>query len=192
MKQLLIVSAFAIATASVQAQNDIAGLKQDELTSQQEKMIIGKEKKEKRKELRRLEGEEVSVLSKDAFYADFGNLEVIKWERSPNYDKVYFMKDGRELTAYYDINSQLVGTTDYRSFSDIPASAQEYINKHYKDYTKESVIYFDDNKANPMDMILYESAFNDEDQYFVELKKDNDQIILQASPEGLVRFFKQL
>jgi len=41
-------------------------------------------------------------------------------------------------------------------------------------------------------MILYEQLFQDEDNYFVELKKENKEIILEVNMNGDVSLFKQL
>ena len=76
-----------------------------------------------------------------------------------------------------------------KTFSDLPASAQKQINKEYKDYTIEKVIFFDDNEDVDTDMILYGSQFDDADNYFVELRKDNKDVVLQVTMDGLVGYF---
>ena len=53
-------------------------------------------------------------------------------------------------------------------------------------------MFFDDNEWNETDMILYGNQFADADNYFVELKKDNKEIILQVNPIGNVSILKQL
>ena len=63
------------------------------------------------------------------------------------------------------------------------------INKEYKDYTIEKVIFFDDNEDVDTDMILYGSQFDDADNYFVELRKDNKDVVLQVTMDGLVGYF---
>jgi hypothetical protein len=74
----------------------------------------------------------------------------------------------------------------------MPDNARKYIAKHYSDYTTGSVILFDDNEYNSSDMILYGNAFEDADNYFVELSNNNRKIVLQVNMEGLVTFFKEL
>lgn len=73
--------------------------------------------------------------------------------------------------------------------TDLPLSAQKQIARQYKDYTVQKVIFFDDNEAVDTDMILYGSQFDDADNYFVELTKDNKSVVLQVSTEGLVGYF---
>lgn len=134
----------------------------------------------------------MSYRAKQAFYSDFGNIPVTEWERTVNYDRATFTKDGQVMKAFYDADAKLVGTISDKTFEDLPANAQKYINEKYKDYSKGSVILFDDNEVNETDMIMYGQQFEDADNYFVEMKKDNKTIILQANMEGDVTFFKQL
>jgi hypothetical protein len=86
----------------------------------------------------------------------------------------------------------LVGTTSPKTFTDIPVTAQKYINAKYRGYSKTNVLFFDDNELNDTNMILYGDQFDDADNYFVELRKNNKEIILQVSMNGEVSFFKQL
>ena len=193
MKTLLIFSAGAvILTATVNAQTSIASIKNDEATLKYRESVIKKEKREDREELKKLKGKEVSYKSEQAFQNDFGNIPVVQWERTAHYDEATFIKDGQLATAYYDVDSKLVGTTSPKTFADIPATAQKYINAKYQGYSKTNVLFYDDNELNETDMILYGDQFDDADNYFVELKKDNKEIILQVDMRGNVSFFKQL
>ena len=86
----------------------------------------------------------------------------------------------------------MVGTTSAKTFTDIPSKAQKFINEKYKDYSVGGVLFFDDNEFNETDMMLYNQQFDDEDSYFVELKKDNEEIVLHVTMDGLVFFFTRL
>ena len=114
------------------------------------------------------------------------------WTKSPNFDEVTFTFNGHEFTAFYDDKSTLIGTTSEKTFSDPPINAQNYINRKYGDYTVKDVPFYDDNEMNSSDMVLYGLEFNDPDSYFVELQKDNKDIILQVPLSGSVNFFKEL
>ena len=193
MKKLLFLSAATfIVVAAVHAQTDVALVKNEIKTNRKQESAIKKEEREERKELKKLEGKEVSDQSKQAFNGDFGKIPVSKWERTAYYDEATFIKDGEIMTAYYDAYSKLVGTTSHKTFADLPADAQKFIDAKYKGYSKTAVVFFDDNEWNETDMILYGSRFADADNYFVELKKDNKDIILQVDMTGKVSFFKQL
>jgi hypothetical protein len=193
MKKLFVLSmAAVILTVTANAQTDVASLKKKEANLKQEEAGIKKEKKEAKEQLRKLEGNQVSARSKDAFSTDFGNIPASKWERTANYDEATFTKDSQVMTAFYDYDSKLVGVTSHKTFADIPANAQKFINEKYPGYSKADVVFFDDNELNETDMILYGDQFDDADNYFVDLKKDNKETILRVSMSGNVSFFKQL
>jgi hypothetical protein len=151
-----------------------------------------KEKKSEMTPLKKIGGNVVSETSKTNFYTDFGNIQNVNWKRSEYFDEAKFTLNGEEITAYYDFDSKLVGTTSYKSFSDLPEEGQKAIKKNYKDYSIGQVIFFDDNEWNDNDMMLYDNQFDDADNYFVELIKGKDKIVLQVNKEGSIFFFKQL
>jgi hypothetical protein len=193
MKKIIVSAAailFAVTVINAQA-SDIA-LRKDIKDFKQEETSIKKDKKEQKRELRKLEGQEASYQSKQQFYIDFGNLPVSEWKRTDYFDEATFVMDGEKMKAYYDMDSQLVGTTSDKSFDDLPAAAQKYIDTKYSDYSKGPVIFFDDNEANDMDMVMYGTRVDDSDMYFIELSKDNKQIILKVEMDGNVSFFTQL
>ena len=193
MKKLLVISAATIVfAAGVNAQAEQASLKSEIKDDKKEMTTIKKEEKEKRKELKKSEGNEVSDEAKQQFRIDFGNIPVDKWERTTDFDEASFLNKGYPMTAYYDADAQLVGTTTNVAFEDIPSKAQEYITQKYPDYSREGVVLFDDNESNETDMIIYGAQVDDADNYFVDLKKDNREIILQVNMFGDVSFFKQI
>jgi len=188
---LLLIAIIAI-SAIANGQIDPNALKKDIKNISKEESALKKEKKVERKELRKLNGMEVSTLSKQQFLIDFDKVTDIKWTRSSYFDEVTFTKDGKTLKAYYDENAKLVGTTAFVTFADLPDKAQKYINKKYNEYNKGVVIFFDDNEYNETDMLLYGLQFDDEDSYFVELMKADKKIVLHVNKAGDVFFFKEI
>ena len=181
----------AIGILQIQAQDP----KKEKLAINETKKEIKTEKKELKSErqiLRKLEGNDVSTISKNSFYADFGDIPNAKWTRAAYFDEVRFNKDGHDMTGFYDSDGKLVGTTTIKTFADIPARGQKEIKSKYKDYTVGPVIYFDDNEFNETDMMLYGLQFDDEDNYFVELTKGSSKIIVRVNSAGDLYFFKQL
>lgn len=185
MKKIMVLAAAAfMAFTSVQAQQEVA-VKKD----------IKELKKEKRadeKQLRKLEGNDVSVQSKDQFRVDFGNIDNVQWKRNGYFDEAVFKQNGVTKKAFYGFDSQLVGTVIPKTFADLPKNAQEHINNKYKNYKVDRVIMYDDNEYNDMDMILYGTQFDDEDSYFVELSSPQKKTILMVSLDGNVSFFKEM
>ncbi|WP_320052607.1 hypothetical protein [uncultured Acetobacteroides sp.] len=204
MKQLVILSMslfFALTVSQANAQEnikkDIKQAKKEIKDTRKDKKEVIKEPraslKEQRRELRSLRGKLVSEQTKSQFNVDFGNLSDVKWERTKDFDKATFTKDGQIMTAYYDIDAQLVGTTSPKMFADLPAKSQKKINTKYKDYTIGQVIYFDENENyDPDYMVLYNTPFEHLDHYFVELSKDSKRIILIVTKEGDVSIFREL
>ena len=154
------------------------------------------ERKKKRKELRREtraeNDNEVSVLTRDEFATDFPDAKNVQFVRTENFDEVAFVSGKKQLRAYYDDDSKLVGTTQNKSFSDLPENAQKEILKKYVDYSIDGVIKFDDNENNDTDMILYGTVFDDADNYFVELKNGSKAIVVNVNLPGEVSFFTNM
>jgi len=193
MKKILFSSvSLLLAVATLQAQPEFASVKEDIKKDKQEESISRKDKKEERKELRKLEGREVSYQSKQQFYEDFGNVPDVSWERTKFFDEATFTKDGAPMKAFYDMHAELVGTTTPKTFADLPVAAQKYIQKHYEGYDYGPVLMYDDNEYNETDMLLYGKQFEDEDTYFIEVSKDNKQTILEVTMNGEVGFFKAM
>ena len=188
MKKFLMLSVAAVIITAVTASA--------QTTKKEAKYDLKMEKKELRKEkkeLRKLEGKDVSYQSKAAFNVDFRNVSNPVWKRGTYYDEVTFTnRQGKKMTAYYDYDAELVGTTMHKNFSELPASAQKYINGKYSGYITEDIVFFKDNQENETEMILFGDEFDHVDNYFVELKKGKEEIILRADPVGNVSFFKKM
>jgi hypothetical protein len=150
------------------------------------------EKKEIRREKRAENKSEVSYQTEQEFQIDFPEARNIAYEKMSNFDEVTFTLNGKELRAYYDYESKLVGTTNKEEFSALPVSAQKEINHEYRDYAITEVIRFDDNELNESDMTLFGSSFDDADNYFVQVEKGKKDIVLKVSMSGIVSYFKEI
>ncbi len=151
------------------------------------------ESKAERRELRKLEmSNSVSSITKDNFYADFGDVPDATWHSSNYYEEATFVKDGHQETAFYDFYGKLVGTTQHKTFADLPAKGQKQINAKYKGYAIGPVIFFDDNEFNDTDMMLYNTQFQDEDNYFVELTKGAERLVVRSDVSGNISLFQKL
>lgn len=192
MKKIIVFSAaILMLSLSAHAQTTAALHSQIKLDKKVEGMI-DKEKKTDRKEIKKLEGTEVSYQAKQAFMADFGKLPAASWSKLNNFDKVTFKKEGKLESAFYDADAKLVGTTQIKTFADLPAKGKASIHKYYKDYTAGNVLFFDDNEMNETDMILFGNQFADKDSYFVELAKGNKKIVVQVAMDGGVTYFARI
>lgn len=132
-----------------------------------------------------------NYLTEQQFLIDFPNATAVEWYNK-EMPAATFMMNGKKMTAFYDYKNELIGTTTMVPYSDVPEAGQKYIDKHYKDFTVERVVLFDDNENNETDMMLYGTPFDDEDNYFVELSNNNKEIVLQVNTSGDVSFFKEM
>jgi len=133
-----------------------------------------------------------SIQTRESFYSDFGYMPITRWEISEGYDIISFVDKGVQYSAYYDLDDGLVGTISNISVENLPAHALENIYKKYKGYSVGDAVFFDDNELNETDMIYYGKRFNDDDKYFVELKSDKENIVVQVNDFGDVSFFTRL
>jgi hypothetical protein len=147
------------------------------------------------KEEREINQDAVSKSMKSQFTTDFPNSSNISFERIKDLEKVDFNQDGSQKTAYYDLDNQLVGTTIHESFHDLPSVAQIKILDKYKDYTVKDVLEFKVNSNNESyydnDTYrnLYDNSFDNSNNYFVELKSENNAIVLEVGLSGEVSYF---
>lgn len=192
MKNLILSIVAFISFSGMVSAKDPSMIRTEIKNIDKQESTLKKEKKEERKELRKLAGQEVSTLAKEQFKTDFANITDVKWKRSHYFDEATFKKDGKLTVAYYDDLAKLVGISTDASFAELPQKAQKYINEKYGDYTKAGVIFFDDNEFNETDMLLYGIQFDDQDSYFIELVKNNVKTILRISSLGGVTYFTSL
>ena len=71
---------------------------------------------------------------------DFGNINPVQWTRTTYFDEAVFMQNNQQVTAFYDYDSKLVGTTMKSSFDKLPAIAQKEIKEKYKILMKRILI----------------------------------------------------
>jgi hypothetical protein len=187
MKTILIAAgSLLLYTTLVKAQSETVYSSNNKETKQEKR-----EAKKTARELKR-NNNDVSYQTKQQFSRDFNNAQDVSWNVTENFEEATFTTGDVKMTAYYDTDSKLVGTTTLKTFSDIPLTAQEHINNHYKGYTIEAVLLFDDNEDNDTDMMLYNKMFEDADNYFVTLKNSKELIILKVDTAGEVSYFKKL
>lgn len=189
MKKLMIYS-----TAVLMLMLSLSVKAQDKSTTAMNSIrsIKKSETKAERKEVRKEDRNLVSDRSINAFIDDFGDIKNVAWEKGPQFDEALYTKNGVQHRAFYDDNAQLVGTTTDETFADLPKDAQKEIKKQYSDYHVDKVVFFKDNEANDMNMTLYNTQFEDADNYFVEMSKPDKNIVIQVNSEGDIFFFEEL
>ena len=142
----------------------------------------------------------VSVFTRDQFASDFPDATNIRFERTNGLNKVNYSQNGRKTTAYYDNNSELIGTFRNRSIRELPADAQIKIENEYPQFKVVEVLQFNVNSDNESyvdnsntDLDFIENiAGKVSNNYFVELKNDNTAIVLEVGLSGEISFFSTI
>jgi hypothetical protein len=125
----------------------------------------------------------ISSSAKKRFQQDFGPVSSVRWEKSGSYSKATFNRNGSTVSAWYNKDAKLVGTSSSRSFSDMPGKAQETITSAYNDYYVVSVQGFDSARGNrPV------GAQN----WLVELSDGTAKIIVRVNASGEATLLKKI
>jgi hypothetical protein len=190
MKHAIVFGSLLIFTATTAFSQEVLSLNEPIQFASHK---AGREQREENRAIRRDKAATTpNYTTEQHFQTDFPNAANVSWKRA-GFEEALFTSDGKEMKAFYDYDHTLIGTTTPVNYIDLPAIARKYIEKHYSDYTPQSVILFNDNDYNQSDMVLYGNAFEDADNYFIELSNNNNKIIvLQVNMEGLVTFFRDL
>jgi hypothetical protein len=189
MKKLAIFSV-AIFCSLVVCQSQAQDTKN--YASNLEKKERATEKPSAKKETRKLRSKNVSDYSLKSFYSDFGIKNNVLWRKTDYFDEAYFNQNNQSVTAYYDFDGKLIGTTTDKTFNDLPLIGQNTITKRYKDYSVESVLLYDFKQQSDDPISLDNAQFANSKNYFALLNNGKNRFVLQVDPEGDVYFFKQL
>jgi hypothetical protein len=193
MKKLFIVSGvLSLLAVSATAQDVDLSIRSYAIVKNQNNVSEPSLSVNKKRDLSEFELKNFSNQTRANFYSDFGYIPITNWEITDQFDKISFMKNNILYTAYYDSNSELVGTISIASVSDLPAHALQDISKKYNGYTVGNIVFYDDNESNQTDMMYYRQQFDTEDKYFVELQNDKEKIVVQVNTVGDVSFFRTL
>jgi len=189
MKHVIIIGSMLLFTGTITfAQDEVANNEANHFTSHK----LSKAQREENRTIRKEKSAtEPNYTTEQNFMVEFPDATNVSWKRT-GIEEAMFTLNGKEMKAFYDYNHELIGTTTQVSYFNMPDNARKYIEKHYSDYTTQSVILFDDNEYNASDMILYGNPFEDADNYFIELSNNNRKIVLEVNMEGLVTFFKDI
>jgi hypothetical protein len=134
----------------------------------------------------------VSDLSKINFNKDFNNVKNVTWKRTGDFDVATFTKNGKRMNAYFGMQSELIGTISNKTYADLPAEGRKEIADQYHDYAIGQVVYFKTYTPNDNFMVLYGTQIENADNYYVELTKGKERIVVRVNPLGNVSYFRKL
>lgn len=122
------------------------------------------------------EKEKVSGYTKSTFNSHFTGAENVTWSSSARFQKATFTKNGKTMTAFYDGQNELVGTTQLVNITDLDPVAIKNLVKNYPNYQMGEIIKYSGNTV----------------VYYVNLKNETENFLVEITPAMAVRFFKTL
>ena len=78
--------------------------------------------------------EEVNSKVLGAFKSEFKSAKEITWTIAANYYQASFLYNDQHVSAYYNLEGDLMGLTRYISPSDLPLTLQSDLKKNYSEY----------------------------------------------------------
>lgn len=118
----------------------------------------------------------VNYRVKQNFASHFSGATNVDWSVKEDVAKATFMYDDEKVEAYYNLSGELVGSSSNLTIEKLPVSVKRNLAKKYSSYTINEVIKFEDQS---------------ETNYYIAAEKDNQKLVLKASPFGLISVFKR-
>ena len=114
------------------------------------------------------------------FAAAFSKAKNVTWISNGKFEKVSFVMNNEQLTAFYDADGALVGTTKKIAFDKLPKAAIETITTDFtfpQYQVRECIEFVDDNH---------------EKKYYTSFETSDETLVLEISQNGRVSIFTQI
>jgi hypothetical protein len=113
-----------------------------------------------------IKGEEVSAKVLGAFKKEFSSAKEITWTVASSYYQASFVYNDQHVSAYYNMDGELMGLTRFISPADLPLALQSDLRKNHSEY------WISD---------LFEVANDDGTAYYITLEDADARIVLKAT-----------
>ncbi len=123
------------------------------------------------------EGEVVSAKVLGAFQKEFSSAKEITWTVASDYYQASFVYNDQHVSAYYNMDGELMGLTRYISPADLPLALQSDLKKNHCDY------WISD---------LFEVANENGTAYYITLEDADTSIVLKATDGKSWKFYKKV
>lgn len=120
----------------------------------------------------------VTLSALNQFKADFKVADNVIWTVTPNCQKVNFVANDVNYTAFYDLKGEYLGYTQVVDYATLSAEAKKDIAKGYADYEVKDVIKY------------VTLGFDEPVVYFVDIKKADRELVLKVTPDNSVAYFQ--
>lgn len=101
-----------------------------------------------------------------AFQNEFTTATEVEWKAATDYYIASFSMNGQRVSAYYNMDGQLMGITRNLSSAQLPVALQNNLKKSYSSY------WISD---------LFEVANSNGTSYYATLETGNSKIVLQSA-----------
>ncbi|MGV3587839.1 MAG: hypothetical protein ACO1OF_12605 [Adhaeribacter sp.] len=124
------------------------------------------------------EGKEAknNAPAKVKYSSELADAENVVWSSSARFKKATFVKDGVQMTAFYNRLNEYVATTQLIEVTQLPATAIKNLIKHYPGYQMGEIIKYTGN----------------DEAYFVNLRNEKENFLVKITDDANVGYFKDL
>ena len=126
--------------------------------------------------------ENVSYAAITKFNNDYPSAANVSWKVSTTFQKVTFTLDDVKMSAFYNLRGELIGVTQNVQFKALPEKARKEIAAKYEGYFAKEVIQLETGDDSSFDNTVY----------FVDLSKDDKEVLIRVTPGAGVYFFKTI
>ncbi|MGZ5218902.1 MAG: hypothetical protein ACXWV6_03975 [Chitinophagaceae bacterium] len=109
--------------------------------------------------------ENVSSTVLNAFNKEFAGAKEVQWTSADNYYKAGFVFNGQNVTAFYQLDGELIAMTRNISSLELPISLQTNLKNNYSKY------WISD---------LFEISNNEGTSYYITLENADSKIVLKS------------
>lgn len=124
----------------------------------------------------------VTYAAVNSFNSEFVKAKNVSWKVSKDFQKATFTLDDVEMSAFYNTRGELIGVTQTVQYKELPAKAKKQIAEKYQGYIAKEVIKLETGAENSFDATVY----------FVDLKKDNSEVLVKVTPAADVDVFQKV
>jgi|SRR5688572_17407598 hypothetical protein len=110
--------------------------------------------------------ENVSSTVLNAFNKEFAGAKDVQWTSAENYYKAAFVFNGQNVTAFYQLDGELIAMTRNISSLELPISLQTNLKNNYSKY------WISD---------LFEISNSEGTSYYVTLENADSKIVLKSN-----------
>lgn len=125
-----------------------------------------------------VKSEKVNVLIIDAFKESYGKNKDVSWRENKGIYFAYFTEAGKQLTASYNTDGELIATGKKLSIDDLTEATRNALYERYKDYNIQSEVS--------------EITMNDETYFYLTVSNSKGSKILKCDSEGNISVFKNI